>query len=599
MPKFPLGTPCKPDETTMLDLLQELVRLQERQLALQEEQLVWWRRTDGSAKLRQVGDGTFCESVEPCIRQPPQVTFSSNEANGIDWRTPGDDKQETVVPEGHHGPQPLQFATSPQDLQGQTNEQLEIDRKAEGLLVSKASSKPAGGQIGNIDSMGTALTMIDGADVPKPFVASRSSPGPRRAVFTMGQLVAPSEDVIQQVLEDCRDLVGQRWSGLGLDDPAAAPSHSLASVLPLDTPKVVMVLLGISGLLPIATFQGGYARTSFAAYRCYVGASILWTALHLGLQGCVDLQVNPASFPEGILYVVTLSSLFRAWRSLSLLFEPNTGTMNMIIEMSGRGFSWNANRRLARIYLALAVAYTTYDVSWTTFEYFVTSDTPCQLAASSSEDYVFDELCVKIVPVVILTQIPAYFSFFSSMWLLHALCAFHTHEMVWYSGILAKSLDSDDDGLVHMLTQAERMVTARLHSASTSWVSAALVFFFAGGLWLVTALIYIFFGLQALGIRIASAIVVYGCILVAGILPFAKVAEAYEHEVFRRMNLTEYCKKAQPYYGQQFLMHLRSLDWGFRIGGSTINMNFFTRLVTAIALALVTTLLRNGLSRLV
>eukprot|EP00929_Paragymnodinium_shiwhaense_P014620 TRINITY_DN12254_c0_g3_i1.p1 TRINITY_DN12254_c0_g3~~TRINITY_DN12254_c0_g3_i1.p1 ORF type:complete len:608 (-),score=63.36 TRINITY_DN12254_c0_g3_i1:81-1904(-) len=604
LPKPPLRTPCRPpleEQTSALQLLQQLVRLQERQLALQEQQLACWR-TRGPVKRDQAGEVTSDEGPKPFNCPPVPFFRLASEPMGLDWHAAEDGKPQKPEPlKEDHFPEPPQFTSSCQDLERDTNEQLEREPTPDGLLpyessqtaATNASKPPAvacSGRVLNNDCIPSDMV------VAKEFSSlSRISHAPCRAVLTMQHLAAPSKDFIQQLLDDRDGAIEHGWSNLGLGVNAEAK----VSVLPSDTPQVVMVLLAIVGLLPLATFQERrQARTLFTIYQWSVAASIWVTAFFQAFQDCIILQTNPTSFPGGILYLMSLCAFFKTWRSLSFLFDPNTDTMNMIFEMTRRGFSWKSHRRRARIYLVLAALYTTYDVSSTSLEYFVRGGTECQMLASSSEDYLFAELCVVIFPLATFIKIQTYFAVFAAMWLLPTLCAFHTHEMVWYSGILASSLDSVDDGLIYVLTQAEKLVTARLRSASTSWVSAAFAFFLAGGLWIATAMVYVFLGLQTLNVRLAFAIVVYGVILVVGILPFAQVAEAYEHEVFRRMNLTEYCKKAQPYYGQQFLMHLRTLDWGFRVGGVTINMHFFSRLVTALALGLITTLLRSGMSKL-
>eukprot|EP00929_Paragymnodinium_shiwhaense_P014619 TRINITY_DN12254_c0_g2_i1.p1 TRINITY_DN12254_c0_g2~~TRINITY_DN12254_c0_g2_i1.p1 ORF type:complete len:609 (-),score=59.33 TRINITY_DN12254_c0_g2_i1:81-1907(-) len=605
LPEPPLRTACRPPDaegTTALQLLQQLVRLQERQLALQEQQLACWRTRD-PVKLHQAVKVTSDKSPEP-VNCPPVPLFRlASEPMGLDRHAAEDKTPQKLEPlKEDHFPEPPQFTSSCQDLQLDTNKQLERDATPNGLLPYKSSSQAAAPNALNPPAVACEGRVLKNHCIPSDIVVakefsslSRISHAPRRARITIQHLAAPSKDFIQQLLDDRDGSMKHGWSDLGLD----VHSATKASVLPSDTPQVVMVLLAIAGLLPLATFQQRrQARTLFAIYQWYVAASIWVTAFFQAFQDCVILQMNPTYFPAGILYLVVLCAFFKTWRSLCLLFDPNTGTMNMIIEMTRRGFSWKSHRRRARIYLVLAVLYATYDVSSSSFEYFVRGGTECQMAASSSEDYLFAELCVVMFPFPTFIKIQNDFAFFAAMWLLPTLCAFHTHEMVWYSGILGSSLESDDDGLIYVVTQAEKIVTARLRSASTSWVSAAFAFFLAGGLWIATAMMYVFLGLQTLNVRLAFAIVLYGGILVVGILPFAQVAEAYEHEVFRRMNLTEYCKKAQPYYGQQFLMHLRTLDWGFRVGGVTINMPFFSRLVTALALGLISTLLRSGMSRL-
>merc|ERR1711972_361110 len=55
-------------------------------------------------------------------------------------------------------------------------------------------------------------------------------------------------------------------------------------------------------------------------------------------------------------------------------------------------------------------------------------------------------------------------------------------------------------------------------------------------------------------------------------LPIASVAETFEHDVLRSLNNPVVVRNAQKHFGQQMLGHLHTLEWGFRVGGSVVNM---------------------------
>merc|ERR1712008_173002 len=57
-------------------------------------------------------------------------------------------------------------------------------------------------------------------------------------------------------------------------------------------------------------------------------------------------------------------------------------------------------------------------------------------------------------------------------------------------------------------------------------------------------------------------------------LPMARVSETFEYDVLRALNTPIVLKHAQRHLGQQLLPHLRSLGWGFRVGGSVIGLRF-------------------------
>eukprot|EP00929_Paragymnodinium_shiwhaense_P103774 TRINITY_DN6752_c0_g2_i1.p1 TRINITY_DN6752_c0_g2~~TRINITY_DN6752_c0_g2_i1.p1 ORF type:complete len:626 (-),score=76.78 TRINITY_DN6752_c0_g2_i1:337-2214(-) len=621
LPSPPIGGPCKPpDETTMLYLLQQLVRLQERQLALQEEQLSVWR-TRGSKEFEQ---------LRKEMKQVPEVHKASTLGDSLscpdaacdepDWEPAAVEQSEAQrrqkldihrrhlfaeSPQPPNGWQDLQGGADqhPREMNGKVMEAAVVKAKLPRPSLKSVTFSAAVPEVECEEHDAAERAYQDCHDdfdhdrvMKRLSYTSRATIGGRKSMrYTVHELAVPSMEVVQQVLDDNSDAIDHRWSDLG--SPVAG-TGGLEDGLPSDTATIVRLLLGSAGLLPLCMFQPGLARTTFTLYRCYVGVCILVTAAYLGVMGVVELQANSAARPQGIMYLFALGCLFILWYSLSKALRPGSPTLSMISEMTRRGFAWNLSNRRARIYSTLAVVYTVYNTLYN-INLRMRQITTCQLAAASGEDFLFTDFCVSAWPVFLLAQINAHITFFAAMWLVHTLCFFHTHEMFWYSGVLASSLDSDDDeGFLYVLTQAERLVTARLRAASLSWVASAMVFFLASALLLLVNLVYVFVGLEDFTVYITLATTVYGTILFSGLLPFAQVAEAYEHDVFRRLNLTEYCNKSQAYFGQQFLTHLRSLDWGFRVGGVTINMHFFSRLVSAAGLGVVTTVLRSGMSRL-
>merc|ERR1711990_633838 len=72
--------------------------------------------------------------------------------------------------------------------------------------------------------------------------------------------------------------------------------------------------------------------------------------------------------------------------------------------------------------------------------------------------------------------------------------------------------------------------------------------------------------------------------------PIAAVSETFEYDVLRALNDPLVMNRAQRYFGQQMLTHVRTLDWGFRVGGTVINVRLIMNIVTAMAITLVTTL---------
>merc|ERR1711953_1458107 len=73
------------------------------------------------------------------------------------------------------------------------------------------------------------------------------------------------------------------------------------------------------------------------------------------------------------------------------------------------------------------------------------------------------------------------------------------------------------------------------------------------------------------------------------VFPVAAVAETFEYDVLRALNNPLVCNRAQRHFGQQLLAHLRTLDWGFRFGGTVINAKLVMNIGMALIISIVTT----------
>ena len=87
-------------------------------------------------------------------------------------------------------------------------------------------------------------------------------------------------------------------------------------------------------------------------------------------------------------------------------------------------------------------------------------------------------------------------------------------------------------------------------------------------------------------IRASFGVVVFIVAMLVVCVPIATVAEVFEYDVFRALNSPAVVRSSQRYFGQQFLSHLKNLEWGLRCGGTVINM----RLVMNVLLGLLITL---------
>merc|ERR1712217_257588 len=71
--------------------------------------------------------------------------------------------------------------------------------------------------------------------------------------------------------------------------------------------------------------------------------------------------------------------------------------------------------------------------------------------------------------------------------------------------------------------------------------------------------------------------------------PLAATAETFDFDVLRALNNPLVMQKAQKHFGQQLLNHIILLEWGFRLGGTVITVKMVRDIITAMCLAMVTT----------
>merc|ERR1712217_488909 len=72
--------------------------------------------------------------------------------------------------------------------------------------------------------------------------------------------------------------------------------------------------------------------------------------------------------------------------------------------------------------------------------------------------------------------------------------------------------------------------------------------------------------------------------------PLASVAETFEYDVLRWLNNVLVLHHARKYIGDQTLPHLQALDWGFRFGGSVINLRTISGILMGMGATLIGTM---------
>merc|ERR1712217_78358 len=80
-------------------------------------------------------------------------------------------------------------------------------------------------------------------------------------------------------------------------------------------------------------------------------------------------------------------------------------------------------------------------------------------------------------------------------------------------------------------------------------------------------------------------------------VPIASVAETFEYDVVRYLNNPFVLKGVQKHFGQQFLPHLKALDWGFRLGGSVISLKMVASVATGLAVTIAATVTQAIMAR--
>ena len=81
-------------------------------------------------------------------------------------------------------------------------------------------------------------------------------------------------------------------------------------------------------------------------------------------------------------------------------------------------------------------------------------------------------------------------------------------------------------------------------------------------------------------------------------LPLAYVAERFEYDALREINTPLVIHRSQRWYGQLLLSHVKLLEWGFRIGGVTVNLRMGMQVIAGLALTALATLSQQILARL-
>jgi len=138
------------------------------------------------------------------------------------------------------------------------------------------------------------------------------------------------------------------------------------------------------------------------------------------------------------------------------------------------------------------------------------------------------------------------------------------------------------------MKEVEALIGERFRCASKTWVAATVRCIVVMGLMLVFCMLQLIAGIDSFSeaLWMLHVVVSVFFILIVLTLTLARVSEVFEYDVLKALNTPIVMKHAQKHLGQQLLSHLHNLEWGFRVGGTIINM----RLVSSVVMTALTSL---------
>lgn len=175
------------------------------------------------------------------------------------------------------------------------------------------------------------------------------------------------------------------------------------------------------------------------------------------------------------------------------------------------------------------------------------------------------------------------------LWTFELFAQLHRHDLLWYASALSETLERSDprNDPLPALKMLEQLVGAHLRHASDTWVYQVLRNIGTFGVVIAVLVSHLLSGnvdqsivLLNVWLLLGSLLAIYG-----NAFPLASVAETFDYDVLRALNNPIVLHHAQKYFGQQFLAHLHTLHWGFRIGGVVINKDGVAKVIGAVAIA--------------
>lgn len=357
---------------------------------------------------------------------------------------------------------------------------------------------------------------------------------------------------------------------------------------PESVPQALKNYLLFCGIGPPQLVQNQYRRSLYIAWRCIVPVLFLIQSLQLALSTYVRVVVFDEALSLRMIFVFGYIVIL-PWNWFVLVKDwSNAGCQVALVqEMTQRGFCWHEIQRSIRTWqllCMLGVSAAIFRDLWAwmgghhEFQHsHLFSPSGWRIALVV---YAVSRPCIIVVGAV-GSAIPC---------MIYLAAKMHRHDLLGYAGFIVKMLEENgpDFDPVPSMRKLEHTLTARLRQASKGWVRCTC---------LNTLVLFVFVILQIMksfskgdenhillydmvfSLTFLSVVIVY--ILYC----LAMVADTYEHDVLVALNTPVVLSRVQRHFGQQFLPHLRTLNWGFRCGGTVICPELVGKMVMALLIA--------------
>lgn len=178
---------------------------------------------------------------------------------------------------------------------------------------------------------------------------------------------------------------------------------------------------------------------------------------------------------------------------------------------------------------------------------------------------------------------------FGLIWLINLASRLHVYEVHAFAAGVRKAFDPDytSEQILPALSRLEGQISSNINRASCSWVRCSLFQVFA----ILLAMLMLFVPLlrfRSLDLIAIVLIRMLYCSFFAIVIawPLASVSTAYEIDVLRGLNDPHVLHLAQRHLTSQFLLHIRTLNWGFLIGDEPFKKSMLVNAGVSVFVAL-------------